>query len=416
MLHIFLIIVCFKLVAITMNNMRRFIMKKIALIILGFFISVSNLSASVLNPEILSPENISYISSGKNIVIVGKNFGGSPNVVLFDNFESGILDQKVALSSPIVGEWSSYGTVAPTIANTAHSGSNSMEIFVDSNNTSERMQKQIKKIFDKPITEIYFSYWVKIPSGTFFPASTTLNTLSKISCWKFSWLYDGEKGYMGDDDICFPTYIGSKFAVQGNDKSFYTGPTISWSTEVILPSDWWSFENWMRISGWFKGFGDNLKEINSEPTFTSKMYVEFITEGVAYYSKFYDNVRLFDGDDNSIDNNVSQWTQINFPGWIKDGYSDPNVTMANCRPVYDDIYIATNSNSLSRVEIGDNADFYSCKHREIQIPVDWSNVGNPTQSIKVLINQGSFLKGKTYYIFVVNNVGLVSKGHPVIFQ
>ena len=71
----------------------------------------------------------------------------------------------------------------------------------------------------------------------------------------------------------------------------------------------------------------------------------------------------------------------------------------------DDVYI---DNTLSRVEIGDNATFANCTHREIQIPSAWSNT-----EITVTVNAGSFVADNTAYLFVVDSNGVASAGYEV---
>ena len=67
---------------------------------------------------------------------------------------------------------------------------------------------------------------------------------------------------------------------------------------------------------------------------------------------------------------------------------------------YDDIYI---NNSWARVEIGDDPDYDSCTHREMQIPTAWSS-----DSVDITVNQGSFPDGATAYLFVVDEDGIVN--------
>ena len=74
----------------------------------------------------------------------------------------------------------------------------------------------------------------------------------------------------------------------------------------------------------------------------------------------------------------------------------------------DDIYI---DNTLARVEIGNNADFRSCTHREMQIPSAWS-----ATEIAVTVNTGTFTNGATAYLFVVDSDGTASTGYPVIIN
>lgn len=72
----------------------------------------------------------------------------------------------------------------------------------------------------------------------------------------------------------------------------------------------------------------------------------------------------------------------------------------------DDLYVDT---SQSRVELGDSPEWDSCTHREIQIPVAWSD-----SSVMVIFNQGSFNAGDTAYIYIVDDDGNVnSNGYSI---
>ncbi len=74
----------------------------------------------------------------------------------------------------------------------------------------------------------------------------------------------------------------------------------------------------------------------------------------------------------------------------------------------DDCYI---SHTAARVMLGNNSNFANADHREIQIPIAWSN-----GEIDVRLNQGSFRDGENAYLFVVKADGTVnSTGYPVVF-
>lgn len=73
---------------------------------------------------------------------------------------------------------------------------------------------------------------------------------------------------------------------------------------------------------------------------------------------------------------------------------------------FDDLYIAT---TQARVELGNNFDFNSSTHREIQIPSIWNN-----SSITITVNQGAFQDGETVYLFVVDANGSANNpGYPI---
>jgi hypothetical protein len=66
----------------------------------------------------------------------------------------------------------------------------------------------------------------------------------------------------------------------------------------------------------------------------------------------------------------------------------------------DDIFIQVGTQA--RVEVGDNATWANCKHREIQMPVSWNS-----SQIELTFNQGSF-SGGIVYLYVVDADGKVS--------
>jgi hypothetical protein len=66
----------------------------------------------------------------------------------------------------------------------------------------------------------------------------------------------------------------------------------------------------------------------------------------------------------------------------------------------DDLYIST---TQARGELGDNIDYSSCTHREVQIPLSWSN-----NSISLTINSGSFSNCDSLYLFIIDKNGYVS--------
>ena len=71
---------------------------------------------------------------------------------------------------------------------------------------------------------------------------------------------------------------------------------------------------------------------------------------------------------------------------------------------WDDVYI---DNTWSRVVIGNNADFDSCTHKEIQIPSAWAS-----DEVTITVNRGAFNTG-TAYLFVVNSDGSASAGYEI---
>lgn len=70
------------------------------------------------------------------------------------------------------------------------------------------------------------------------------------------------------------------------------------------------------------------------------------------------------------------------------------------RAYYSDVYI---DDTRQRVEIGDNATYSACAHREIQLPTAWTD-----SSISFTLKQGSFSSISGLYLFVVNTSGVAT--------
>lgn len=73
---------------------------------------------------------------------------------------------------------------------------------------------------------------------------------------------------------------------------------------------------------------------------------------------------------------------------------------------YDDIYLDF---TQARVELGNAPTWSGCTHREVQVPLEWSD-----SRIAVAVNRGSFSEGSQAYLYVVDSQGNVnSSGYPV---
>jgi len=76
---------------------------------------------------------------------------------------------------------------------------------------------------------------------------------------------------------------------------------------------------------------------------------------------------------------------------------------------WSEIYVDT---TMARVELGDAAQWDACTHREIQIPVSWSD-----GQLQITARQGGFTAGQQLYIYVVDREGTVNaQGYPVTFM
>jgi hypothetical protein len=72
---------------------------------------------------------------------------------------------------------------------------------------------------------------------------------------------------------------------------------------------------------------------------------------------------------------------------------------------YGDIYV---DNTFSRVEVGDEATYDDCSHREIQIVHSWSN-----SEIQINSRFGAFTNFVGKYMYVINSAGTASNGYLI---
>lgn len=97
-------------------------------------------------------------------------------------------------------------------------------------------------------------------------------------------------------------------------------------------------------------------------------------------------------------------TETNFPEAYFGNYvrSDDHVDV---KQYWESVYF---DNSFCRVEIGDNASYESCTHREVWVPSAWAN-----GSITATVNRGSFASNASVYLFVVDANNNATAGYPI---
>ncbi len=94
--------------------------------------------------------------------------------------------------------------------------------------------------------------------------------------------------------------------------------------------------------------------------------------------------------------------QTSFPEWYLGNYVRTGDWGGTARIYWDSVYV---DNAWARVEIGDNAVYGSCTHREIQKPTAWAD-----GSITFVANRGSFASLSGKYLFVIDEDNTPSAG------
>ncbi len=360
---------------------------------ISLFVIMINVFSSVV---LAVPKNItvdnSQLQSGK-LTITGTGFGAqAANVIMYDRFESTTAKDgdQIPLNSPDIGAWSKGSLIYNSMS---HSGQFSGNAFTTK-------MKRFTLDFGTGVQEIFLSYWLRLPDGQIFPGRTfpdgkAPGKFPNDSSWKFTWLWDLDRGG-SSNDLCLPTHVGHEgiFYLGGND--------FNLDTKIGNRGTWWSWNSWMRISVW-------LRANPSDPLLAGDVLFQTISaeKGVREYKV---SKPIFDSDFNKIRHrglpDTKQYQHISFPGWMREE------TEVGTTPLYDDIYVAIGKNSLTRVEIADSPDYKKAKKVAIQKVISWSDTNIEVDVVDD--NFGENLK-KAAFIFVWDKDGnRNAQGIPVL--
>lgn len=338
------------------------------------------LSSSISGNAFAEPEIHSVAGNfidGKVIQIKGKNFGTvGPHVVMYEEFGGAkTVDDVIPLDSPRVGKWTAYGSARrPTYSEYYHSPPFSMKAI------DKEGMRQLRLNFN-PTTELFVSYWVKIPDGYVFPGEKEPEKLPYASSWKMAWLMNGEEGYRGRNDICLPTWMdGYHWGLTGNAGAF---PTVHVGGR--RNGQWFEFDKWIRVSVWLKGGKDPLVDKGT-------IYFQALVESGGMHEYTVNKFPLLKKTTRVFDDSP-HWDRINFPGWLR-------IASDKTLAVYDDIYVATDDGAAARVEIGDAPEYSDCRNLALLIPRKWSN-----DSISAEVRMGSFTHGRRLFLYVFDSYG-----------
>ncbi len=351
-------------------------------------LSIPNFTVNTVVTDTTVPrisEVSGIVEDGESVIISGAGFGlNGPNVILFDDFKRGVAENQISLAATL-GSWSGLHT-SHLPYYTEDANGNVAAYLIQDDET-----RQLNITFDDT-QEVFFTYKVMIPSGKHFPYAEAPNTFPSGSNWKLTWLMDGERGYMGDDDIVIPTRgNGTYFMLGWNDNAF--------QFETGRPNtntNWFSFLDWNRFSVYLKG-GTN-PTIDEWTIWTQWMSEEFGQK------VFEANKILFDGDEDRSgykfeDNDISRWNRLNVPGWHRSG--EPNAAA-----MYDDIYLAIGDNSAARVEIGNAPVYTDCTKLAISTPETWNST-----EIELTVRKTDFESNEQLYLFVIDADNNPSEGY-----
>jgi len=308
------------------------------------------------------------VSHGQSITITGAGFGTKTTAapLVWDDFESGTVDEPVEGESPVIGSnWS----IGASLGNPVYSTSvvrvgSSKSVSIPFGPSMYRNYLSIRSDSD----EYYFSFWARFssqedgdrnwkPYYIYPPAITDLVPSQALGIWG-------------------PSGGGWRVSAASQDHT----ADGCWGPGDLLDD---IEDLWIRYEVYIKQSSPNQED------------------GATMISLHYDSstkvIKSFGNSAMKTRSGALAYGTINIGVYYGSGGQNATVYL-------DDVYFDT---TQARVEVGNNAIWASCTRREIQIPTAWA-----AGEITITVNQSSFSTG-TAYLFVVDADGVVSDGYEI---
>ena len=351
------------------------------------FISLLCASVSFATPAIISLSGLA--TNGEIIEIEGEAFGAKgPQVVLFDDFSEGVDGQR-ASASAIIGEWASMrGFIYQDDALSHGKGLRVVDPSFSNGHAANWIQ------FGAAYSEIFMSSRAYVPRGYKFPASSNLETMPAISGLKHHWPMYGAQGYGSTGhDLFGPNWTGANWMTISSNKN-----------KTYVYQHWghpgWEWGKPVRWSHYIKGNG--MEPVGSKGFFqgvtsggqVNVIYNEANMGGKVWFSPFWEPEGM-----------PYAFDRMTIPGYLRSGSVYPEHNY-----VIDDVYIAVGPNSAARIEIGNKPIYTECTKMAVSTPISWS-----ANKISFTVREGTFKKGESAFLFVVDGNNTPSEGYPIEF-
>jgi hypothetical protein len=125
-----------------------------------------------------------------------------------------------------------------------------------------------------------------------------------------------------------------------------------------------------------------------------------------FYFNASTNVWVFWFDGSRRTNSTSFTPAFTYFNWLFE-MQTLNKTVAVVNQYWDDMYI---DDIAARVEVGNNATYNSCTHREMQIPTSWG-----ASAVTFTVNRGTFGASDAVWVHVINSSNTVVQSTPYTF-
>jgi len=435
-----------------MFNRKRIIRICCISFLLLFFVNTQTFAGT---PAVTGYTGI--FSHNSSVTINGSNFGtkisGQATPLKWNDFNNALAEQKVASYDPY---WSNVNNNYPCLVTDENKRvGNNIKMILQMNDPVIKVTSGGPIVREKvgfaDTGKIYLNFWIYLDFGTSLSSNYFQIKTVEIGTQELPWPVSP---MLDQFHFAYPQGVTQTLLANYRSQLNLTGNMVSGSNIItnykITPFGGQTFTNGMAVQGTgipanttVTAFDANTITLSNAATVNATSQALIIYTGAGNTIYFPNNtfprsnpswqnyaMQAYMGDPGVA--NGSRWYWASSPNFnipyahvginnnmildavasklnaIKFGWYRACCANGTSVVHYDDIYI---DNSWARVEIGNNADYNSCTHREIQIPSAWSN-----NSIAVNVKQGSFASSDKVYLFVVNEDGTPSIGYgPVTF-
>lgn len=286
---------------------------------------------------------ITFTTDGTNA------FGSGPQFYFFEDWFNTTIGQDFTTSNT---EFTDFGTRPQAQADNTATGK-SMKVWLGSNNS--QLGQAVVNFGGLHVTEVRVNAYRKIPTGTYYPGTTAVETLpTSVSCWKPEWIFLEDRfdqggngvGQTVDNDLIFHNNSGGPgyaiFDSNGLNIRSYTGGG-NYPTFDPWASGRQAWGRWNRYMTWVKADAAN------PATGPGQSYTQFLgLDGfhelsfnpvpIASYNPTMQPI--FAG----LHGPLHYWTNLNIEGFMG------NFTGTNYNPSRAETVVAAGTNSLARVE------------------------------------------------------------------
>ena len=313
---------------------------------------------------------------GETLTITGSGFGiKSPATpAVYDDFESGVVGQRVNGRTPIYGDvWidDSPSVNYPLIDNTSprsQFASRMCRFYYSSglsNYTSAILQNRI-------ISVGYFSFWYRWQRQAGFP-DYSRNTKP--------WVIYGTDGIMPQSYLGWGGPPASDFGIRNSVQDTNgAGPTLwGFTDHRDIEGEWVRLEQYLVQNSGGSAADGTFQYWTHRPNASIPQIILEASAVGNYQTRSSGHV----------------WRQIEFGYYSSHDIGNPAYTVYQ-----DEIYFDV---TQARVEFGNANTWAACTRRELQVPTQWS-----ATSITVTVNRGQFSNTDPAYLYVVDSTGTIS--------